>query len=83
MMTIHVCVGSTCHLKGSYNIIHQIQRIIGERDWGEQITVKAAFCLGKCTDAVCIKVDDGPIVSVKEEEVEQFMEEWVARGVLR
>lgn len=82
-MTIHVCVGSTCHLKGSYNIIHQIQRIIGERDWGEQITVKAAFCLGKCTDAVCIKVDDGPIVSVKEEEVEQFMEEWVARGVLR
>lgn len=83
MMTIHVCVGSTCYLKGSYNIIHQIQRLINERNWGERVTVKAAFCLGKCMDAVCVKVDDGPVVSVKEEDVEQLMEEWIAKGGLR
>ncbi len=80
MTTIYVCVGSACHLKGSYNVINAIQKIIKERDLEDQVTVKAAFCLGRCTEAVSVKVNDGPIVSVNEETVDKFMEEWVILG---
>lgn len=75
MVTINVCIGSACHLKGSYNVIHGLQDIIKERQLEDQVVVKAAFCLGECTHAVSVKVDDDKVVSVSEETLQSFFEE--------
>lgn len=75
MVTINVCIGSACHLKGSYNVIHGLQNIIKERELDDKVVVKAAFCLGQCTHAVSVKVDDEDVVSVSEETVETFFQE--------
>jgi NADH:ubiquinone oxidoreductase subunit E len=77
MVTIRVCIGSACHLKGAYNVIHGLQRIVEERNLGEQVTIKAEFCLGECTKAVSVKVNDDPILSVDENNVKAFFEEFV------
>jgi len=79
MTTIHVCIGSACHLKGAYNIITGLQNLITERALEDRITVKAAFCLGECTKAVSVKVDDLPILSVCEKTVTGFFDEHVCR----
>jgi len=78
MIEINVCIGSACHLKGAYNVISNLQKIIAEKSLEEKIEIKAAFCLGECTKAVSVKVDDDSIVSVKEDEVEEFFEKHLA-----
>ena len=58
MTVISVCIGSDCHLKGSYNVIDSFQRILEEKGLIDQIEIKAAFCMGNCAKAVCVRVDD-------------------------
>lgn len=74
MTTIQVCIGSACHLKGSYSVINKLQSVIKEKKIDSQIVIKAAFCLGECTKAVSIKVNDNPIQSLDEAGVEGFVE---------
>lgn len=77
MVTIHVCIGSACHLKGAYNVINGLQQIISERQLGDRVTVKAAFCLGECSRAVSVKVDEGSVLSVDEKNLENFLNDHV------
>ncbi|MEG1880239.1 MAG: (2Fe-2S) ferredoxin domain-containing protein, partial [Oscillospiraceae bacterium] len=58
MLNVSVCVGSSCHLRGSYDIINLMKENIENRKLDEKVNLAAAFCLGKCTDGVSIKVGD-------------------------
>jgi NADH:ubiquinone oxidoreductase subunit E len=73
MQEIFVCVGSACHLKGSYDVIDFFKRWVKENNLQNDFTIKASFCLGHCTDAVSVKVDDN-IYSVSPENVEAFIQ---------
>ncbi|SDY77963.1 Thioredoxin-like [2Fe-2S] ferredoxin [Proteiniborus ethanoligenes] len=79
MININICIGSACHLKGAYNVIKGLQQIIENRKLEDKIAVKAAFCLGECTKAVSVKIDDDKVISVGEESVEEFFEQHVVR----
>lgn len=66
-MNILVCVGSSCHLKGSYDIIELMKKAIAEHHLEDKVTLKATFCLGKCGIAgVSIKVNDEIITGVSK-----------------
>ena len=45
-MNIYVCVGSSCHLKGSYQIIDLMKKSLEENVLTDQVNLSAAFCLG-------------------------------------
>lgn len=77
-MIIEVCIGSACHLKGAYNVINSLQQLISEKGLQDRVTLKGAFCLGQCTSAVSVKVDDGPVLSVCDSNVGQFFDEYIA-----
>lgn len=77
LLSIYVCVGSACHLKGSYNIINQLQQMIEERQLGDRVVLKAALCLGKCTEAVSVRINEGDVISVSEDNIEEFFEKSV------
>lgn len=79
MITIHVCIGSVCHINGSYNIIKRIQNLIYERRLEDKVEIKGAFCLGECTKPVSVKIDDGPVISVNENNVLACFEEYIVR----
>jgi NADH:ubiquinone oxidoreductase subunit E len=64
---LKVCIGSACHLKGSYDVIEIFQQLIKEYEIEDKIELKAAFCLGKCTGAVSVQLWDGEIISVSKE----------------
>ena len=81
MTTIQVCIGSACHLKGSYNVINRLQEVVSQKKLEDLIVIKAAFCLGECTQAVSVKVDDGHIQSLHADGVEAFVEELLAGRV--
>jgi NADH:ubiquinone oxidoreductase subunit E len=74
-MDIHVCIGSACHLKGSYDVIKEFQRVIKEKNLDDKITLKGSFCLNHCTKAVSTKVDDGEVLSMSVDKVEPLIKE--------
>lgn len=78
MISINVCVGSSCHLKGSYDVIQCLQKIIEEKGLEDKVEIKASFCLGHCTSNVSISVDDGPVLSVSKDNVDEFFEEYIS-----
>lgn len=71
-MLVQICIGSACHLKGSYEIINYLKERIENEGLEDKITLKASFCLGKCCNAVSVQVNDDPITSVSPDSVEQF-----------
>ena len=57
-MDVKVCVGSSCHLKGSYMIIKRLQELIKENGLEKEVALKGAFCMGKCVDGIPIEIGD-------------------------
>ncbi len=57
-MKITICIGSSCHLKGSRQIVEELQRLIAENNLKEQIQLAAAFCMGNCQNGVCVTIDE-------------------------
>ncbi len=66
-MIVKICVGSSCHLKGSYNVIQAFQRLIENEGLQDQVTLKAAFCMGHCTEGVSTMFDDEFVGNVTPE----------------
>ena len=73
MIQISVCIGSSCHLKGAYSIIEQLKRSIGDRKLEGLVELRANFCVGKCTEAVSVKVNDDPCRRLTSDEVGGFL----------
>lgn len=72
-MLISICIGSACHLKGSYNVITELQQLMEEDSYGSQIELKSVFCLGHCQTGVSIQIDEDPtIYSVTQDSVKYF-----------
>lgn len=75
MVKVTVCIGSSCHLKGSREIIEKLQLLIKNSGKADSINLAGAFCIGKCSeDGVAMKVND-EYFSVKPEDVENFFKE--------
>lgn len=79
MKTISVCVGSSCHLKGSYFIIKSFQELLKKFNLEKEYELKAEFCCGNCKNPVSVKVD-GKLFSVDKNKVEDFFKENIMRG---
>lgn len=77
MVVIHVCIGTACYLKGSNKVIKEIQNIIDSKGLNDRVEIKAAFCLGECTKAVAVKVDDSDVISVDCDNIDYFFNKYV------
>lgn len=73
-MKVTVCIGSSCHIKGSRQVVEQLQYLIGENNLDDKVELGGTFCMGKCRQGVCVTVD-GEFYSVTPETVKAFFEE--------
>ena len=78
-MKITVCIGSSCHIKGSRQVVEQLQYLIKENDLNDKVELSGTFCMGKCQQGVCVTVDDD-FFSVKPDTVRDFFNENVQIG---
>lgn len=76
MVEVKVCVGSSCHMKGSYQVIKTFQDLIKQNELEDFVTLKASFCLGCCLNGIATMVDEKPVTNVGFSNAEQvFYEE--------
>lgn len=70
-MKVVVCIGSSCHIKGSRQVVERLQNLIAENNLGDVVELGGTFCMGKCQQGVCVTVDE-EFYSVTPETVEEF-----------
>ena len=58
MLNVTICIGSSCYLKGSRDVIAILERLIALHNVGDKVTLVGSFCMGHCTEGVCVKIDD-------------------------
>ena len=70
-MKVTVCIGSSCHIKGSRQVVEKLQELISENSLGDKVELAGTFCMGQCQQGVCVTVDD-EFHSVTPDSVDEF-----------
>ena len=70
-MILSVCVGSSCHLKGSYDVIESFKKLIEKYNVAEKIELRACFCLNRCSNGVSAKAGDNYILDLSPTNTEE------------
>ena len=78
-MEIYVCIGSSCHLKGSYDIINSFKKLIADHGLEEKVSLNASFCLGHCQNGVTIKIGEQIVTGLNPQNVEQIFNDMVLK----
>ncbi len=79
-MKITVCIGSSCHVKGSRLVVEQLKALISENKLDDKVELGGTFCLGKCQQGVCVTIGDS-FFSVTPDNVNEFFKENVLEKV--
>lgn len=72
-MKVTVCIGSSCHLKGSRQVVEELQYLIAQNKAGDKVELAGTFCMGNCQRGVCVTID-GRMFSVTPDTVKHFFE---------
>ena len=75
-MKITVCIGSSCHIKGSRQVVGQLQQLIAQNNLGDKVELGGTFCMGNCQKGISTSLD-GVVYSVTPETAEAFFEKEV------
>ena len=70
-MKITVCIGSSCHIKGSRLVVEALQEQINKHNVADKVELAGTFCMGRCQEGVCVTLD-GAFHSVTPDSVESF-----------
>ena len=72
-MKVTICIGSACHLKGSREIIKEMQELVAANGLKDKVDLNGAFCSGNCVNGVSVTVD-GTLYSLQPENTKEFFE---------
>ena len=79
-MKVTVCIGSSCHIKGSRQVVESLQYYISEAGLGDKVELGGTFCMGKCQLGLCVTVH-GEFYSVTPETVKDFFDKEIKAKV--
>lgn len=72
-MKVTICIGSSCHLKGSRQIVEQLQFLVAENNLKDKVELSGTFCMGNCVNGVNVTVDE-KLYSLTPETTKDFFE---------
>ena len=75
-MKVTVCIGSSCHLKGSRPVVEQLQYLIAQHNLKDKIDLGGTFCMGNCQNGVSVTLDD-KLYSLRPDTTKDFFEKEV------
>lgn len=81
MLQITVCIGSSCHLKGSYDVIRSLQTMLAQHGLEQRVELQAGFCLGQCMHGVAVQVGEQKILGVLPEQLEDLFKSHILAEV--
>ncbi|MEW6524918.1 MAG: (2Fe-2S) ferredoxin domain-containing protein [Bacillota bacterium] len=84
MVTVQICVGSSCFLRGAPRIIDKLQELVAAYELSNQLTLKGSFCMEQCTKGgVTVRIGDELLTGVKCEDLSGLFETKILPAVRR
>ncbi len=81
-MIVQICVGSSCHLKGSEKLVDLFQKAIAEQKLEDDITLAGSFCTGQCNRiGVTVTVNDSVFTGITPENFDSFFKDKVLNSL--
>lgn len=81
MITITVCVGSSCFVRGAPRVLEEFQKLVESLPPG-MAELRGSFCMERCTDGVTVRIGEKAFSGVTPEAVPQLFTEHV-RGEIK
>ena len=73
MLVVQICVGSSCDLKGSQQIVELMQKAVEEYNLDGDVILVGSFCIGKCNrDGVTVQINDDVHIGVTPQNFKEF-----------
>ena len=79
-MKVIICIGSSCHLKGSRQVVEKLQALVKEHHLEDKVELGGTFCMGDCVNGVNVTVD-GEKHSVSPDTTEEFFQKEILAKV--
>ena len=58
MVKVIVCVGSSCHIKGSRKLIECFNNLLAKYRLESKVELQGSFCMERCGDGMNWQIDD-------------------------
>ena len=82
MLVVQICVGSSCHLKGSQEIVSLMQQAVEAHNLDGEVVLVGSFCVGKCNrEGVTVQINDDIHIGVTPQNFKEFFNEKILRAV--
>ncbi len=84
MVYIEVCVGSSCHIKGSQDIVELMEDNVKKNGLEDKVMLMGKFCSGKCNrNGVTVVVNDEIFTGITRDNFSEFWLDKVMSAVKR
>lgn len=80
MITVSVCLGSACHLKGAHGVLEAFLSLIEKHKAQALVQMSGNFCQGRCTEGVVVQIGDRLLTNVTKDQVHQLFMKYVLNG---
>ncbi|MFW6035402.1 MAG: (2Fe-2S) ferredoxin domain-containing protein [Halothermotrichaceae bacterium] len=82
LITITVCIGSGCHVKGSRKIINILKEYINTNNLAIELELKACFCQNHCTEGVVVQFEQKLVTKITKDNIIKRLERYLLeRGI--
>ena len=81
IVTVTVCVGSSCHIKGARAMITQFNALLKEHNLQDRVELKGSFCMERCGEGVNWQIGEEPFTSATVDDAVQTLRERVIEPV--
>ena len=78
-MKIKICIGSSCHIKGSRQVVETFQDLAAKHGLSDKVEMSGTFCMGNCKNGVCVTLDDKKFSLTPETTAEFFEKDVLAK----
>ncbi len=80
MVTVTVCVGSSCFKRGAGEVVDAFKRLILDNGLENQVELKGSFCMERCTEGTTLQIGDHLFFGVFARDIPKlFSEEVLSR----
>lgn len=75
MIVVQICIGSSCHLKGSAEIVDLLRKNIEKHHLEEEVVLTGNLCIGKCNrEGVTVQVDEEIFTGISTANFNEFFD---------
>jgi len=81
MINVHVCVGSSCYIRGAPDVIKHLEKLIDKYGLEKEVELKGSFCMDRCTQGVTLRIEEHYFTGVSCESAANLFREHVLREI--